>query len=419
MTMSNPQEKPDWAMSKRERENAKRAAAGQAPKSRRRWLFWLIVLVALAGGGGWFVQSGQLAALQEQRADAEALAAAEAEARAVRAATMQLAPFEVATLAPRTLMETLKITGSLAPGRQVHLSSEVSAKVVSVAVRPGDTVKEGDVLVEFDAAALDIQLTQARANAEATRVQLDQARTDFEQTQDLAGRGLAPQNTLTRARSTLDQLTATLAAQETMVANAQRARDNASVAAPFDGAVSVRSVDPGQFVATGSPLVSVVDLASLEVEASAPVAYAPDLAPGLDVDITVEGFGDRVFPGLVERLSPVALEGSRMLPVYVSLDNENGELRGGMFASGRIVLEARAEGLGIPAGALRRDAEGTHVLVVEEGRVQRRAVEIARSWDAGAVLEVASGLAPGDVVVTEPLPELRPGDAVELVEIGR
>ena len=65
-----------------------------------------------------------------------------------------------------------------------------------------------------------------------------------------------------------------------------------------------------------------------------------------------------MFKGRVARLSPVAIEGSRMLPVFVSLDNEGGELRGGMFASGRIVLEARADGLGGPGrarcGATRR-----------------------------------------------------------------
>ncbi|HHC30021.1 MAG TPA: efflux RND transporter periplasmic adaptor subunit, partial [Rhodobacterales bacterium] len=227
------------------------------------------------------------------------------------------------------------------------------------------------------------------------------------------------QNNLDRTRSTLAQLTATLAAQETLVANAQRARDNAVVRAPFDGVVSERSVDPGQFVATGTPLMTVVDLAALEVEATAPVSYAPDLAPGLDVALTVEGFGDRVFEGKVERLSPVALEGSRMLPVYVALDNSSGELRGGMFATGRIVLEARADGLGIPAGALRRDGAGDYVLVVQDGTAQRRAVTIARSWDGGAVLEVSAGLVPGDIVVTEPLPELRPGDAVELLEAGQ
>ncbi|GKY88060.1 efflux RND transporter periplasmic adaptor subunit [Sinisalibacter aestuarii] len=417
--MSKDEAKPDWAMSKRERENAARVAAGQPPKKRRRWIFWLIVLVVLVAGAGWFVQSGQFAEMQAQRAAAEAEAQAEADARAARAAIIQLAPFEVTAVAPSTLVETLKITGSLAPARQVHISSEVTARVESVAVREGERVELGDVLVRFDTEALDIALTQARANAEATRVQLEKARTDFERTQDLVERGLSASNTLTAVRSALDQLTATLAAQDTLVASAQRSRDNALVRAPFSGVVSVRAVDPGEFAATGSALVTLVDLTSLEVEANAPVAYAPDLAPGLDVDLTVEGFGDRVFRGKVERVSPVALEGSRMLPVYVALENETGELRGGMFASGRIVLEARADGIGVPAGALRHDAEGAHVIVVAGDKVERRAVEVGRSWDAGAVIEIASGLEPGDMVVTEPLPELQPGDTVELVEIGQ
>jgi RND family efflux transporter MFP subunit len=417
--MSKDEAKPDWAMNKRERRDAARIAAGEPPRKRRRWIFWLIVLVALAGGAGWFVQSGALAEMQAERAAIEANAKAAADARAARAAIIQLAPFEVTTVEPATLVETLKITGSLAPARQVHLSSEVTARVVSVAAREGDTVHTGDVLVRFDAQALDIQLDQARANAEATRIQLDQARTDFERTQDLVGRGLSATNTLTAARSALDQITATLAAQEAQVASAQRSRDNALVRAPFGGVVASRSVDPGEFVATGSALMTLVDLTSLEVEANAPVAYAPDLAPGLGVDLSVEGFGERVFKGTVERLNPVALEGSRMLPVYVSLDNESGELRGGMFASGRIVLEARVDGLGVPAGALRNDAEGAHVLVVVDSRAERRSVDVARSWDGGAVLEIVAGLEPGDVVVSEPLPELRPGDAVELVEIGQ
>lgn len=417
--MSKDEAKPDWAMNKRERENAERIAAGDKPKRSRAIYFWLVIFLAAAGGFAWFVQSGRLDELKANRAAAKVEAQAEAAARAARAATIQLAPFEVTTIAPETLMETLKITGSLAPVRQVRLSSEVSAKIDAVEVRAGDAVHKGDVLVRFDTEALDIQLTQVGANAEATRVQLEQARTDFGRTKDLVGRGISATNTLDKARSALDQLTATLAAQETLVANAQRARDNALVTAPFDGVVSQRSVDPGQFVGTGTPLVTVVDLSSLEVEATAPVANAPDLAPGLSVDFTVEGFGDRVFTGTVERLSPVALEGSRMLPVYVSLSNESGELRGGMFASGRIVLEAKADGIGVPAGALRRDAAGDHVIVIENNIAVRRPVELGRTWDGGAVLEITSGLAPGDVVVTEPLPELRPGDSVELVEAAQ
>jgi len=382
--------KPDWAMNQRERAAAERIAQGLAPKKRRRWPWLVLVLVLAGGAGAWFVQSGTLAEMQAAREADQAQALAEAEARAARAAIVQLAPFEVAEIAPVTLTETLRITGSLTPVRRAHLSSEVSARVETVMVRAGDSVAVGDVLVKFDTEALESQFEQARANAEATRVQLEQARTDFERTQNLV-----------------------------LVANAERSRDRATVLAPFAGVISERAVDPGQFAATGTPLVTLVDLAALEVEATAPVAYAPVLAPGLGVDIRVEGFGDRLFRGEVERLSPVAIEGSRMLPVYVSLDNTSGELRGGMFASGRIVLEAHEGAIGLPAGAIRRDAEGAHVLVIENGAAQRRAIELGRTWDAGALVEIVSGLATGEVVVTEPMPALRPGDKVELLGAGQ
>jgi len=417
--MTRHDAKPDWAMSKREQAAAERAAEGLPPKKRRRWPWFVALLVALGAVGAWLVESGTLDRLRAERQASQAEAVAEAEARAARAAVIQLAPFEVVEVAPGTLRETLKITGSLAPVRQVLLSSEVSARIDDVLVRAGDAVKADDLLVEFDGEALEAQLEQARANAEATRVQLEQARTDFERTQSLVDRGLQATNTLDRARSTLDQLSASLAAQDTGVANAERARDRARVTAPFDGVVSDRAVNPGQFAGTGTPLVTLVDLSALEVEATAPVAFAPDLAPGLEVDFRVEGFGDRVFKGQVERLAPVAIAGSRMLPVYVSLSNPSGELRGGMFASGIIVLEARADALGLPVGAIRNDADGAHVLVIDDDTAERRAVELGRTWDAGAIVEISDGLSPGDLVVAEPLPELRPGDTVTIRGTGQ
>ncbi|MCB1329738.1 MAG: efflux RND transporter periplasmic adaptor subunit, partial [Maritimibacter sp.] len=407
--------KPDWAMNRRERDAAARAAKGLPPKKSRRWIVWLVIVAALAAGAAWFVASGRLAEMQTERAASAAEAAAEAEARAARAAIIQLAPYEVRRIEPATLKETLKITGSLAPVRQLQLTSEVSAQVTNVTARPGDEVFRGQTLVAFDSDTLQNQLDQAQATAQATRVQLDQAQSDYDRTESLVNRGLQAANTLEKARSALDQLTATLAAQETQVVSARRALDRANVTAPFDGVVSARNVEPGQVVAAGSPLMTLVDMSSLEVEATAPVSFAPELAKGQAVDLTVEGFGDRVFDGKVARLAPVAIEGSRMLPVFVSLDNPGGELRGGMFASGRIVLESRAGGLAIPAGALRQDADGPYVLVIADDKAERRAVGIGRSWDGGVLLEVESGLAAGDLVVIEPLPELAAGDSVTLL----
>ncbi|WP_292020265.1 efflux RND transporter periplasmic adaptor subunit [Maritimibacter sp. UBA3975] len=398
--MHNP--KPDWAMNKREKARAEAIAAGETPK-RRKWP-WVVLLVLVAGaaGGGYYAQQNGLLPTPPEPA---AEAAPEAPAELV----VRLAPFEVTTIAPGTLTETLRVTGSLTPSRQVHLSAEVSARLLEVTVREGDSVKEGALLARFDVNSLENQLAQAQSSAEATRVQFNKAQSDFERTQTLVERELAAPTALENARSGLEQLRAQLASQETAVENAQTAVEKARVTAPFDGVIAERQVDAGAFVATGSPLFTIVDLTSLEVEATAPVSISNKIDAGQVVDLRVEGFGDEAFTGEVERLNPMAISGSRMLPIYITLENTSGELRGGMFATGRITLEEKSGAIWVPVEAIREDAQGTHVLVARDGELVRRGVEVAREWDNGAKVEIASGLETGDTVVAAALPELRPG----------
>lgn len=400
--MQSEAPKPDWAMSKKEQKRAAARAAGEPEPKSRKWP-WLVALVLVVGGGAAYVSQNQPAPVDEMAAETSK-----------GPEPIQLASYESLVLAPRTVSENLRITGSLTPTQQVHLSAEVSARLVDVTVRAGDAVKAGQLLAQFDIDGLENQLAQSMSTAQATRVQVEKARADFERTQTLVERELAAETALLTARAGLQQLEAQLSAQEKAVENAQAAIEKARVTAPFDGVISDRSVDPGAFIATGSPLLEIVDLTSLEVEASAPVALSPQLTLGQAVDISVEGFGDRTFEGVVERINPVAIEGSRMLPLHVSLSNGDGLLRGGMFATGQIELD-RAEGvIAIPAEALRIDADGEHVLVVTDGVLTRQSIDIARSWANGTLLEVREGLADGDRVIAASLPTLRPGQPVAL-----
>jgi membrane fusion protein (multidrug efflux system) len=405
--MHNP--KPDWAMNKREKARAEAIARGETPKRRKwPWIVLLLIVAGVAGSGYYAQQNGMLPTPPEPTAAAEPEAPAEL--------VVRLAPFEVSNVVPGTLTETLRVTGSLTPSQQVHLSAEVSARLEEVTVREGDSVEQGALLARFDVDSLENQLAQAQSTAEATRVQFNKAQSDFERTETLVERELAAPTALENARSGLEQLRAQLAAQETSVENAQAAVDRARVTAPFDGVIAERQVDPGAFVATGSPLFTIVDLTSLEVEATAPVSISNKITAGQTVELRVEGFGEQTFTGEVERLNPMAISGSRMLPVYITLENTSGALRGGMFATGRITLEEKSDALWVPVEAIREDAQGTFVLTVEDGALARSAVEVAREWDNGAKVEIASGLAPGDTVVSAPLPELRAGQKIALSE---
>ena len=400
MTIDNS--KPEWAQSKREKDNVARVAAGQKPR-RRRWPWIALGLIVVAAGVGGFMVSQQPAV-------------APAEPVAETAPVMQINPSEISTIKPQTLVHTVKVVGSLVPQRQTQLSSQVSGRVVAVLVRPGDAVKEGDVLLQLDTESLQIQLNQQTSTAEATRAQLVLAESQLARTTDSIARGLTASSGIDQAQSSVDALRANLAALEGQVEAARIAMQNATLKAPMAGIISDRAVSAGQSVQQGAALFTIVDLSELELEGSAPVSTSAQLSKGQTVTITVEGLPDKSFEGVVDRINPIALAGTRTIPVYISLANAEGLLRGGMFATGQIVVDDRPAALAVPQTALREDAEGFYVLKLADGKVVRQAIEQGDSWNGNRLVEITSGLAEGDVVVTAPLTQLQPDDLVEMVE---
>jgi len=397
-----PTNKPEWAQSKREKDNVARVAAGLKPR-RRRWPWILLGLIVIGAAGFYIYSSNQPAPVAPEPV-------VEAEAP-----PMQLNPAEITTIAPQVLQQTVRVTGSLAPQQQAQLASEVGGRITGVAVRPGDSVTAGQTLVQIDTTDLELQLRQQRATAEATRAQLVLAQRQLERTTDLIERGLSPSSGLEEAQSSVDALRSNLAALEAAVSSAELSLQKATVRAPYDGVISARSVEPDQTIASGTPLLTVVDMSMIELQGAAAVGVSAQIQPGQQVSVTVEGI-EATFEGQVRRVNPIAAEGTRTIPVYINIDNPDGLLRGGMFAAGQIVVEEVADAIAVPRTAIREDAEGFFVLKVADGKAIRQAVEQGESWDRGRLVQITSGLVSGDVVVSAPLTEIQPGDAIALVE---
>jgi RND family efflux transporter MFP subunit len=378
------------------------AAAGPAPRRRRAWALALVLFfVALAAAGGWAWRERQ--------------AAVAADATAPPPPPMQLDRSEIVVVEPLTLRRSVRVIGSLEPARRAELSAETAGRVEEVLGRPGDPVAAGAPLLRIDVERLTIELDLARSNADATRAQLRLADEQLARAQELVARGVLPANALDEARSNAEALAATLAAQEDQVAAAELAREGALLEAPFDGVVATRAVEPGEVVAAGTPLLSIVDLSQVELRGAAPLRAGAAIRPGQAVEVEVEGIDGRRFAGEVLRIAPLAEEGTRSLTVFIGIANDDRLLLGGMFATGEIVLAEREGAFALPAEALREDAQGRHVLVVRDGAVERRAVETGAAW-AGDLIEVTGGLGRGDLVVALPLAGLDPGEAVELTE---
>ncbi|AVF04759.1 MULTISPECIES: efflux RND transporter periplasmic adaptor subunit [Devosia] len=397
--MTDALTKPEWAQSRREKENAARVAQGLKPK--RRIMPWIILAVIVAGVVGFVVLRPAEAPVTEMTETGPVV--------------MQVRQSETTTIAPETLRETVKVTGTLVPARQSDVASQASGRVMAVMVRPGEAVSEGDVLAQIDRAPLELQLNQQRATANATRAQLNSSEQSLTRTEELARQGLASPSTLDQARSSTEALRANLAALESAVESAELALSNATVKSPLDGVVSSRSVDTGQTVSAGTPLFTIVNLDEMEFDATASVTSSARVAPGQQVAIDVTGLDGQSFEGTVTRVNPVSLSGTRTVPIYVELSNEGGQLRGGMFATGHITVEQAEEAIAVPAAALREDAEGPFVLKLVDGTLERQEIEVVREWERGRLIEV-TGLNTGDVIVSAPLSELEAGNAYTLVE---
>lgn len=398
--MTTANDKPEWAQSKREKDNARRVAEGLKP--RRRIMPWIILALIVAGVVAFFVLRPPAPAPEVETAEATPT-------------VRQILTSEVTEIAPNTLRQFVKVTGSLVPAEQSVVASQAAGRVVSVAVRQGDSVSEGQILVEIDRVNLALQAEQQRATANATRAQLVSSQQQLERTEELARQGLATPSALEQARSATAALEANLTALDSAVAAAELALENATVKAPIDGIVSERSVEPGQTITAGTPLFTLVNLDEMDFQASASVNSSALVSPGQTASVTATGLDNQTFEGEVTRVSPVAQTGTRTVPIFISIANDEGRLRGGMFATGQITVAEKVDAIAVPATALREDADGNFVLKLDNGTLVRQAVELGDQWDRGATIEV-TGLAAGDVVITAPLTELSAGEAYEMIE---
>ena len=158
-----------------------------------------------------------------------------------------------------------------------------------------------------------------------------------------------------------------------------------------------------------SPLVTIVDLTQMELQAMAPANDTPALAMGMKVALTIDGFGDRRFTGTIERINPTTEAGTRAILVFIHIPNPDAALRGGMFGTGKVTLAAGEPAPTLPAVAIRTEAGQAFVWTIENGKLARRIVTVGRRDDTVGRVEIKTALSPGIPVLAAPFDNLKAG----------
>jgi len=363
------------------------ATAGPAARAPRRALKPVLLVLGLA------VVIGSLVAFRESPAKKE-------EPGKGAAPTLEFTPADIAVVELRELSRILPISGSLSPVVQSTVRSKVPGEVRRVLFREGEKVAQGQLLVEIDTADLQARLDAQVASLEEAKAKLSIAAKNRDNGVQLRKQGFISQNAFDTTQSAYEAAAAGVKSAEAQVRLARNATQDAVVRAPIAGVVAKKMVNAGEKVGVDSALVTIVDLTRMEIEAPAPASEVPAIRIGEAATFRVGGFGERDFTGRLERINPTTEPGSRSITLYLSVDNRDGALRGGMFAKGSLVLDKSAAAPVIPASAVREEAGQSFVFTVEQGKVGRRAVQLGMREEQSGLVEVRSGLEKGIAVVS-------------------
>jgi RND family efflux transporter MFP subunit len=305
----------------------------------------------------------------------------------------------------------LRVTGELNGYQKSHVAADASGKVVAAPIERGSIVSKGDLLIKLDDRNAALSLLEAEANVVAAKAKVDLQTSEVRRNEPLA-------RTNAIADAEYQKLKADLAAAEASLAGSAARRDMArksladtSILAPFSGTVAERLTEVGEYVASNTQVANLVAIDRLRLTLYVPETAVGKIREGQQVSFNVPAFPDEAFTGVIKFIGASVRESARDLIIEAEVANQDGRLKPGMFAEGRIALE-EVQSVIVPATALKTEGSIRKVFVVRDGKIEERLVEVGES--KGDTVEIRRGISKGEPVVVTPTPETADGLKVKL-----
>lgn len=378
------------------------------------------------------------------------------------AAQPTLVEVTTASAIVRDLPQFFEATGSLSGDQQTDVAPSVAGKVVAIGVELGSYVKRGQMIVRLDDVDSKLRLQQATAQVEQSkaalrqaeekvgvrpgqafdpnkipevanaRVALELAEKNLRRAERLIQSGDVSRSVYEQQRAQRDQLKqvyesalslarqnfaavatarATLANAESQVGLTRRSLSYALVYSPIDGFVSERTADLGEYVSPTTKVATVVRINPLRVRIDIPEQAISAVTVGQSVSVTTSAWPDKNFSGRVARISPNITPTSRTMTVEAEIENSNGALKPGQFATVRILQSRAQPAVLVPSRAVRTESGVSRVFVIKDGRAQERLVQLGQA--EGDLVQIKGGVAADELVATSNVEQLSDGVAVK------
>lgn len=362
-------------------------------------------------------------------------------------------PVHLYTVAEEMTQRRVQAAGSLFALEESTLSSEVEGPVAQVLVDVGDSVRAGQPLVIIDPQELQYEVDRQRGIVTQVRAQLGigpndpppsdpqkiasvqraaadlfDAERKYTRAQEMFKDKLISQQQLDEADSRfqstkaaytvalqeVDRLKALLVSSEASEKLAEKKLNDATIRAPFPGAIKTRDVHPGEYIRVQGPVMVLVRTDTLRARLEVPERWAGWVKNGANVELHVEAFPNETFHGRVTRINPAVAQDSRTFEAEALLPNADGRLKPGFFVQASIPSEKQEKTIFLPERAVNYRYGVYKVFLLNGNRVSERQIRPAGQTedDRGHRFEVAEGLKPGDRVAVAITGDLHDGATV-------
>ena len=373
---------------------------------RKQWVLGVAAAVGIAG-----ISAAAFAIHQSREAEIQRKKVAAANV------TLEFTPAEVTQPRVVSLPSLVEFAGPLvAPGTAV-VRAKANGTLLSLNVSEGSRVKAGQTLGRLDLAELNSRVAERNAAIDSARAQLNQAERQHAANQRLADQQFISGTALEASAASLEAARAQFTAAQVQLGTTRIGLREAELVAPIAGVVAKRHALPGEKLSVEQNVLTIVDLAKLELAGSVGTHEVAQLKAGMAVQVQIEGVEAPV-SGRLDRIAPAAEAGTRAIGVTIIIANPRETFRAGQYAIARVQLRDDTQRLTVPSSAISLSSGQEFVWLIEGGVLVRRAVTTGRRDAAQGRVEVLSGLDPAARLLVARYDNLREGGKATVVPAG-
>jgi len=341
-------------------------------------------------------------------------------ARAARPPGGPAVPATVSVAARQDLPVYLTGIGAVQAWFTVKVHSQVDGKLEDVLFAEGQHVKKGDVLATIDSRLFQAALDQAKAKKKQDEALLVAAEKDLTRDQMLITRSAVSEQTLDQQVAKVDQLRASITADEAAIETAQTEFDYTKITAPTDGRIGIRLVDPGNLVHASDPggIAMLALMQPTAVVFTLPSRVLPDVRAAMargPVEVTAfdQNNRDMLATGTLLLVDNAVDQATSTIRLKASFPNEDEKLWPGDFVNARLLVDTQRDVIAVPSSAVQRGPQGLFTwIVTNKNTAEPRPIEVGPV--SGNLTIITAGVSEGERVVTDGQYKLKRGVTVSI-----